>query len=190
MKSYRPLKAALFLIICSMSFILFLKFHQSKIMSGGGLDFNDPVLLLFPPVDVSIYIFVIVYGCLVSFILLHLRDPKSLEKMMVGYAILLLLRMLSMTLLPLNEPKGLVPLHDPFLNNLIYPGNITTDLFFSGHIGTVFLIAFFSRYRLIYIILGLILSALLLFQHIHYSIDILMAIPVAYFVARIVNRIL
>lgn len=185
-----PLAAAVFLIICALIFIQFMEYHHAKIMNGSGIEFDDPVLQLFPRVDVSIYIFIITYGSVVFFTITHLRDPLKLAQLMFGYGVLLLLRMISMTAVPLNEPSGLVTLEDPFLNELIYPGRITTDLFFSGHIGIVFLIAFLSRHRNYFIGAGTILAILLLFQHIHFSIDILFAIPAAYFIALISRRVI
>lgn len=94
-----------------------------------------------------------------------------------------------MTLLPLAEPENLVFLEDPFLNELIYSGEITTDLFFSGHVGLVFLAAFLSEKRWYYMVLGSMLAVLLLVQHIHYSIDVLAAVPIAYLISIFVKRI-
>lgn len=182
--------AALFLLLCALVFISFMAYHHDKIMQGGGITFHDPVLKLFPGTDLSFFIFLITYGAVLSFVLLHLRQVEKLSWLMSGYGLLLLLRILSMTLVPLNEPPGLVRLEDPFLNELIYPGDITTDLFFSGHIGMLFLITFLSDYKYLYLTAGVILAVLLLFQHIHFSIDIIAAVPVAYLISRMVRKLL
>lgn len=179
--------SALFLLIVVLLFIPFMAYHQKKIDAGLGITHQDFVLEALPPVDLSLYIFLITYGSVISFVVLYRKDLYRLGHLMLGYGVLLLFRILSMTIIPLSEPENLVHLRDPFLNDLIYPGNITSDLFFSGHVGMLFLLTFLSDYRLIYTFIGVILSFMLLFQHIHYSIDVLVAIPMAYVVVRLVR---
>lgn len=181
--------SAAFLLVCTIVFIGFMDKHHHMILNKGGIIFEDPVLALLPEIDLSVWIFTLTYGSVLSFVVLHIKDAERLSALMVGYGVLLLMRMLSMTLLPLDEPKGLVPLDDPFLNQLIYPGDVTTDLFFSGHVGAVFLIAFLSTYTRYFVLAGIVLSVMLLFQHIHFSIDVLAAIPVAFCIAYVIKRI-
>lgn len=184
---YYFLFSALFLLLVVLIFIPFMAYHQAKIDAGSGIKHQDLVLEALPPVDLSLYIFLVTYGSVISFVILYRKDVLRLGHLLFGYGILLLLRIISMSLLPLSEPESLVNLKDPFLNDLIYPGAITSDLFFSGHVGMLFLLCFLSDYKLIYAFIGIILSLMLLFQHIHYSIDVLVAIPVAYFVVRLVR---
>ena len=105
---------------------------------------------------------------------------------MFSYALLLLFRIVTLSILPLKEPEMLVYLEDPFLNNLIYPGNIDADLFFSGHTGLVFILFFLTR-KIIFIALGVILGFLLMIQRVHYSIDIIAAVPFAYVIVKSVE---
>ncbi len=182
--------AAVILFLMAIVMTYFLRYHQDKIEAEGGIAFDDPILRWIKPGDVSLYIFILTYGSLLSYLFLHIRKITYVTHLMYGYSILLILRIISMTLLPLNEPEGIVRLEDPFLNGLIYDGNITTDLFFSGHLATVLLIAFLSRYRIYFIIAAVALSYLILVQHIHYSIDLLAAIPVSFAIARFVKYML
>jgi len=180
--------AAVTLLLMAFVMTYFLRYHQDKIELNGGINFQDPVLQWITPADVSLYIFILTYGSVLSYVFLHIRKMTYITHLMYGYSLLLLVRILTMTLLPLDEPEGIVRLEDPFLNGLIYDGNITTDLFFSGHLATVLLIGFLSDYRIYYVIVGVILSYLILVQHIHYSIDLLGAIPVSFVIARIVRN--
>jgi membrane-associated phospholipid phosphatase len=83
-------------------------------------------------------------------------------------------------LLPLREPETLVFLKDPVLNELIYPGEIITDLFFSGHTALVFMLFILSGYRWYFLLLTLLMGVFLMIQRIHYSIDVLAALPFAW----------
>lgn len=72
------------------------------------------------------------------------------------------------------------------MNNLIYPSNIDADLFFSGHAGMVFILYFLTK-KWWYALLGILLGILLMIQRVHYSIDIIAAIPIALITVRLVD---
>jgi hypothetical protein len=96
---------------------------------------------------------------------------------------ILIARFISITLVPLDPPVGLVELSDPI--NQIFYGHVTIvkDLFFSGHTATLMLILLSLEKKtdkLIALIAMITLMVLLLFQHVHYTIDILAAIPIVY----------
>lgn len=177
--------SALFLAICVFVFIPFLDFHEARVDAGGIL-FSDPVFQFLPVADCSVSIFSITYGSLVLFLITNLRASDLISKLMVSYGLLLLIRMITLSVLPLKEPDTLVYLQDPFLNNLIYPGNIDADLFFSGHTGMVFLLYFLTR-KWWYALLGILLGILLMIQRVHYSIDIIAAIPIALITVKLVD---
>lgn len=177
--------ALIFLAFCVFVFIPFLEFHEARVDAGGIL-FNDPVLQFLPVFDCSTFIFSITYGSLLLFLFTNFKTMDLISKLMASYGVLLLIRMITLSLLPLKEPDTLVYLQDPFLNNLIYPGNIDADLFFSGHTGMVFILFFLVR-KWWYVLLGIVLGILLMVQRVHYSIDIIAAIPVAWFAVRMVD---
>lgn len=177
--------ALIFLTFCVFVFIPFLEFHEARVDAGGIL-FNDPVFQFLPVFDCSRFIFSITYGSLLLFLFTNFKTMDLISKLMASYGLLLLIRMITLSLLPLKEPDTLVYLQDPFLNNLIYPGNIDADLFFSGHTGMVFILFFLVR-KWWYVLLGIVLGILLMVQRVHYSIDIIAAIPVAWFAVRMVD---
>jgi hypothetical protein len=153
-----------------------LSFLLPIIQERQGVSFTDPILELIPPQDVSKYIFRILYTVLFSTAAFLLAYPREL---MVGFKIYLwisLLRICSVYLVPLDPPAGLIYLEDPLLAASVYQGKIITkDLFFSGHTATIVGCSFAmhnKRLRIIMFLLSIILSYLLLVQHIHYTIDI------------------
>ncbi|MGB0915041.1 MAG: hypothetical protein ACPGVI_03170 [Crocinitomicaceae bacterium] len=107
---------------------------------------------------------------------------------MIAYAILLIVRMVTLFLIPLKTPESLIYLQDPFLNNLVYPGEIDADLFFSGHTALIFMMYFLTRNRL-FILLGVLIAILLVIQRVHFSIDVIAAIPFAYIIVRFTEYI-
>jgi len=179
---YALLASGIFLGISAFLFSNFLAYHEVKV-DASGIFFEDVVMDLFPIADVSVFIFGITYGSIVLYAILQYNKPLFATKLMVTYGILLLTRVATLTLLPLKEPDTLVYLSDPFLNNLIYPGDIDADLFFSGHAGLLFSLFFLSR-KWVFAILGVILSILLMVQRVHYSIDVVAAVPFAYIIVR------
>jgi hypothetical protein len=170
--------SALFLLTCALVFIPFLAYHEP--MADRLLwRFDDPFYDWLPAKDLSIPIFSITYGSLLIFLILEYTSPLKIGKLMVAYAFVILLRIVSMTLVPLKESIDVIDLTDPFLNELIYPSKIDSDLFFSGHTALLLLLFFISK-RVLFLVLACFLGLFLMIQRIHYSIDIFGAIPFAY----------
>jgi len=141
---------------------------------------------ILPRWNCSLPIFSITYGSLILYVILERKKKLFLSKLMLAYALLLLFRMLTLSLLPLKEPELIIYLQDSFLNNLIYPGEIDSDLFFSGHTGLI-LVFFFLSKKWIFAILAAIIGLLLMIQRVHYSIDIIGALPFSYLIVKIVS---
>lgn len=172
--------AGVFLAVCASFFVNFLDHHQAFIDSGLGWKFNDPILNWLPAYDLSIPIFSITYGSLFLYLILNFREwVEKLGIMAFSYSIIIIIRYVSLLLLPLEEPVNLITMNDPFLDGLIYPGETTADLFFSGHMSTLVLLTFHSSKKLIFFVLTVALGLMLMIQHIHYSIDVFAAIPFA-----------
>ena len=98
------------------------------------------------------------------------------------------MRFVTLSVVALDPPPGLIPLVDP-LGSVFY-GNaaITKDLFFSGHTATMVLIFLCLERRtdkIIALIAAFAVAYLLLVQHIHYTIDILAAPIVVYACYRV-----
>lgn len=176
-----------FLCVTLFSFQHFLTFAEIR----KGFIFNDPVLNLFTPIDISLITFIATYLSSVIGILIALQSPELFIKLMQGYTILILLRMLSLYFVPLEPPVNIIPLHDIFLHSSFYSGRDNLkDLFFSGHTATMVLFALLftnKKLKWIYFSLAVVIGALVMLQHVHYSIDVIAA-PVFAFVAFGIQR--
>ncbi|CAN5192583.1 hypothetical protein BH09BAC1_BH09BAC1_27570 [soil metagenome] len=171
----------------------FLPYYFSYIQARPGLFINDPILALFVPVDVSVYIFALLYISVVMCIGYVAYFPKYFLKAAWGYSILTCLRMIVMLFVPLEAPPEMIFLLDPILNIFIYQEiSITKDLFFSGHTATMFILACGvpnKTLKTLFLLGGVVMASLLLMQHIHYTIDILVAPFFAYVSWKLAERI-
>ena len=97
-----------------------------------------------------------------------------------AFIFLSIFRVLTILLVPLDPPGGLITLVDP-LSNFFYGAKfVTKDLFFSGHTSTVFLLFLTipgKTDKKLALIATFIVGLLLLVQHVHYTLDVLVWIP-------------
>ena len=140
----------------------------------------DPLLALLPVHDVSAPTFALIYGSVAAALVFLAPRPRLLLRGLWAYFLLQLLRMITLTLLPLEPPAALVVLHDPVVDNLFAATrhSVVRDLFFSGHTATAALLALAvrgRRWRLALALLTVVLGALVLVQRVHYSYDVLAA---------------
>ena len=172
-----------FILVWLLIFPLLTVFHLffEHIEKREGIVLNDWLLDLIPVHNVSVPVFIFIWGAALLAIIRCVKNPQILLLLLWSYLLVSISRMLCIWLVPLNPPPHLIPLVDP-LTNFFY-GNqyITKDLLFSGHTSSVFII-FLGLEKRIDKILTLFfvvcIAALLLVQHVHYTIDILAA-PVA-----------
>lgn len=147
----------------------------------------DPLLHLLPRTDVATPVFVLMYGGVVAAVGWLTRQPLLFLRGLWGYFILLLLRLASIWLLPLNPPLDLVPMPDPFTAFFFHTAAaeaITKDLFFSGHTATVAILALAVRGRWLRRALALVavlIGVLVLVQRVHYTYDVVAAPIFAWF---------
>jgi membrane-associated phospholipid phosphatase len=160
-------------------FIQFLAFHEVRAERLNWM-FDDPVYHFLPVIDASIVIFSITYGSLFAYLLQYRKTPHAYSLLMTSYAFILLMRMATLSLVPLVVHSDLIYLEDPFLNDWIYPSRIVTDLFFSGHTALVFAIYLLSGRKCPFLVLSILIGLLLVMQRVHYSIDVLAAFPFAW----------
>lgn len=152
----------------------FLHFNEMR----AGVRVADPLLALIPPVDLSILTFILLYMGLISTVLLLLAQPHRLLIGIQVYALYAALRMLSMWLIPLEPPEGLIPLRDPLMFWAHTGQQLNKDLFFSGHTATMFIFYLVlpkSRTKSVYLFGFLIMAACLIIQRVHYTVDVLSA---------------
>jgi len=149
----------------------------------GVVELSDPVLERFAARDLSVPTFALIYGGILLGLVLLSRRPLDLMVALRGYAILAAFRIVMMWVTPLEVPPGAVRLHDPLIESLGPAQVLTRDLFFSGHTSTMFLVAVSVRERWargVLLIATVLVAALLLGQHAHYTVDVLVAPFVAW----------
>lgn len=166
------------ILIPLMLVIVINPFFFTHIQQRQGIELNDWILNFIPQYDVSIPVFCIMWGMVVLAIFRAAQNPKFLITFGWTYLLLAVSRIISISLVPLNMPKGLINLHDPIIN--IFYGNqlVTKDLFYSGHTATMFLIflCLKNKYDKAFALTATIaIAILLLVQHIHYTIDVIAA---------------
>ena len=143
----------------------------------------DPLLALLPPRDVTWMTFGLIYAGLVFGVARLQTEPRRLLEALQAYVVLVLLRIAAMWVVPLEAPPGMIPLHDPLVR-LFGPGRLLTkDLFFSGHTSTLFLLALAvpgRRSKVLFLLCTALVAGGVLWQHVHYTIDVLAAPFFAY----------
>jgi hypothetical protein len=160
--------------------LVILPLFFSTIEKRNGIQLNDPILQLIPAVDVSLATFLVIWSMTLFIWVRMLQNPSLFLVTLCSMVVLFLSRLISISLLPLDPPVGLIPLKDPIVN-LFYGGTdvfITKDLFYSGHTSTQFL--FFlclpkRRDKLIALAATVAVATLVLVQHVHYTIDVVFA---------------
>src|SRR4051812_38891889 len=179
--------------IASFLFILVLLYYPYfflLIQQRPGVGLNDPVLNVLPSIEVSPYIFLLIYLTVGLGIFRSAQSPFLFLLLLWSCLFLSLSRMITMSLVPLNPPIGLLPLSDPILKPFYGRNNITKDLFYSGHTGSVFLMYLILQRKwekTLALIATILVGILLLIQHIHYTIDVIFA-PLFVYIVFILAR--
>ncbi len=175
--SVRFIAALIVFIGILIAFPSFFSFIESR----KGYQITDPVLDAIPAMDFSPVTFAIIWLVSIWFMIRMLQQPSIALKGLIAIDLIFLTRMLTIFLLPLEPPPGLVELKDP-ISNYFYGEEhafITRDLFFSGHTSTQIMIGLIlpGRKEKLLAFLGAIAVAILvLVQHIHYTIDVVGAL--------------
>ncbi|GAB3010705.1 phosphatase PAP2-related protein [Spirosoma pulveris] len=170
-------------VILILILLLTFPYFFQTIQQHSGPVLNDWVLDQLPAQDVSLGIFLSIWATALLLVIRARRSPAIFMLFIYGYLIVSLSRMISINLVPLDPPVGLIPLIDPLSNAFYGKTFITKDLFYSGHTSTIFLMFLCLRRRwdrLFALIGTLIVGSLLLVQHVHYTIDVLGAFVFTY----------
>jgi hypothetical protein len=157
----------------------FLNFVENR----PGFSFSDPVLELMPVIDFTIPLFIFVYLSIIITLTELYLCPKKIFAGVAAYFLLVVFRMASMYLLPLDPPADMIVLADPIAQIFTESEPLTRDLFFSGHTSTTFMMFLLVKNRYRKILLGIITAStagFVLFQHVHYTIDVIAAPFFAY----------
>ncbi|NCW13611.1 MAG: hypothetical protein EBV82_10750, partial [Chitinophagia bacterium] len=131
-----------FVALCLVAIILLsLPTFFAFIEKREGMVLQDYVLDAIPAMDVSIPTFVIIWSLVLLVFYRIYQNPRLFLIVAYGFILMCLARILTISLLPLNPPAGIIELKDP-IANIAYGGKgifITKDLFYSGHTGNMFL---------------------------------------------------
>lgn len=149
-----------------------------------GIQLNDILLSILPAKDCSEAIFILIWSCVALATIRFLNNPMLFIVFLWAYVALCLTRIITISLVPLDAPVGLIPLRDPLSNYFYGQIFITKDLFYSGHTATLFLIFLClekKNDKLMVLFATGVVGLLLLVQHVHYSMDVLAAPFFAYF---------
>jgi hypothetical protein len=163
--------------------VLLLRAFMNYIGARMGAVLHDPILDLFPPSSFVWITFSLIYaGYLLGIVSLFAR-PFSLLLALRALVVLTILRAVCQFFLPLDPPTDAIPLADPFIQIPGFRPVLPRDLFFSWQTALLALLAFVTQWRDLKIVLAflaVIVSALMLVQHAHYTIDLVAAPCFAY----------
>ena len=143
-----------------------------------GARLSDPILALTVPHDATWLVFGLIYVAILVTLADVWRHPRMLVIGVQAYVLMIATRIAAMYVTALEPPADMIPLRDPLIETLGTGTLLTRDLFFSGHTSTVFLMFLVARSRrmkpvLLLCAVGVAVGVLL--QHVHYTIDVLVA---------------
>lgn len=152
-----------------------------------GIVLNDWLLNRISVHNVSLPVFIFIWGTTLLAIIRCVKKPQILMLLLWSYLLVSLFRILAIWLVPLDPPPHLIPLVDPLTNFFYGKQYVTKDLFFSGHTSSVFIVFLGLEKRwdkVLSLAFTICIAALLLVQHVHYTIDIIAA-PFAAWLAHV-----
>jgi hypothetical protein len=152
-----------------------LVYNESRISAP----LNDWVLSSFSPIDLNTPVFFITQIALLIGLTTSAILPYHLIKTLLSIILIAILRIIAMYLVPLEPPNDIIPLRDPFMEDIFYSGKVLMkDLFFSGHTSSLLLLSLTTPLRKVRIYLLIsagVVASMLMLQHVHYTIDIIAA---------------
>ncbi len=175
--------------------ISFLPYFFTEILQPKpGVVLNDYILNLLEPKDWSWVIFGIIYSSVLVTILFNIANGYTILLGIECYIGINLFRIFTLYVVTLEPPQGIIPLIDPLVTKIAY-GNVVylKDLFFSGHVSTLFLLYLLeeNKARKLFILTStFVVAFLILWQHVHYTIDVLSAPFFAWAVHSFVTKTL
>ncbi len=179
-------------IVLLSAVLLFYPYFFEFVQNRKGVVLHDWLLAYLPSLDVSGYIFLLICITVLLGLFRSLQSPYLFLIFLWGYLLLNLSRLVTITLVPLEPPIGLLALADPIAFPFYGQQGITKDLFYSGHTGTLFLIYFIVQKKwekLLVLICTILIGFLLLIQHIHYTLDVMAAPLFVYGIYVLAKRI-
>jgi len=170
---------SILMIIISLMLPSFFNLIQKR----DGTLLNDWVLAAIPPHDVSWEIFTVIWGIGFYALWRGIEKPTIYITYLWTFIFITILRVLAISFVPLEPPKGLIVLTDPLTAVFYGRSTITKDLFFSGHTSILYLayLCLERKWDKILALIGtIIVVCLLLVQHAHYAVDVIAAPIIIY----------
>lgn len=175
-----------FLVFTMLSFAKFTQYVEMR----KGFQFTDPILQYFPTIDLTVSLFIVIYSSLIIAIGSWLHTPYKLMIMCQAYAMMVLVRMVTLYVMPLEAPAGMIFLQDPFTQYFGTSSTIDNNLFFSGHTATIFLLflGVGKKLKIPFFIATLFIAAGVLLQKTHYTVDVLIAPCISFICYYLANE--
>ena len=173
---------------------IFMPHFFAYIQATPGYVINDMLLNWLPVQDFSLSIFLLIYSVILLTAINLSPYPILFLKCLQAYCLLVGIRTFCLFMVPLDPERLMIPLEDPFVAKLFYNGSvITKDLFFSGHVSTMFLFFLaipFRTLKCFFLIATILVSVFILIQHVHYTIDVIVAPFFSWISYRLAQKIL
>ena len=170
----------IFVIEFGLVLLIFLRYYFQYLEARNGTVLKDWLLDRLPPENFSWHIFGLLYLTIsIGFFYLFTK-PFILLRALETAAIVYSIRVVTLYLVKLDPPAGIIPLIDPIAKYFGFGGTlISKDLFFSGHTTSIlilFLAVKIPWLKMYFLIALIAIVVMLLWQHVHYSVDILGAL--------------
>lgn len=152
-----------------------------QIEARKGAILTDPILNLLPSINFSFWIFILLYSCLVLVVVTHLHKPKIIYQIAHMHFWVAVVRQITIILIALEPPPGIIVLRDVFLENTVYPHltPLTKDLFFSGHVASIWIYFLCTRnvvQKKLFVFATIAMGFMVMSMRVHYSYDVYGAI--------------
>jgi membrane-associated phospholipid phosphatase len=157
-----------------------------------GTQLNDVVIGLVEPRDFSSIIFFLEYSTVLLVFFTTLYYPEIMLRGLQMFVLGTMVRTITIYFVPLEPPHDMIFLRDPMAETFLHQGTlkVTKDLFISGHtlaLVTLTLMTQGKWVRLYCVTATVLVAILIMWQHVHYSIDVLGATLTAIVVYFLVN---
>ncbi len=185
---YEFILTVFLLVAIVYSFSRYLLFNETR----AGSIIDDPIQKYFDAIDLNVPIFFAIYSSLLIGIISFSFNPRQLMMAFQTYSVLVMLRMISMYLIPLDPPRDCIDLQDPIVFMMGTGMVITKDLFFSGHTSTSFMLfqVAKNKYLRFYFLAATITVGIsVILQKAHYSIDVVAGLVYSYASYQIVRHV-
>ncbi len=142
-----------------------------------GVHLEDTLLSFFPSYDFSAHIFLLLYTSLFLLIITHLHKPHTILRIVEMHFAVAVIRQICILMVALEPPTGMIVLRDLFLENTVYPHDapLTKDLFFSGHVASIWIYFLCAKNTLLkaYLFLAtFFMGFMILSMRVHYTYDV------------------